>query len=72
MEWFHGDAWWKHTDVHSWAWQEEEGVPGAVQTLPRDGPVPSLLMVHAEDRDKLTGMKMSLPEGKARNISQVS
>lgn len=63
---------WKHIDVHNWAWEEEEGVPGAVQTLPRDGAVPNVLTVDAEDRDKLTGMKMSPPEGKSWNISQVS
>lgn len=47
-------------------------MPGAVQTLPRDGPVPNVLKVHAEDRDKLRGMKMSLPEGRSLNIGQVS
>jgi len=47
-------------------------VLGAVQTLPRDGPVPNVLIVNAEDRDNLTGMKMSPTEGKVRNISQVS
>lgn len=40
-------------------------MPGAVQTLPRDGAVPNVLTVDAEDRDKLTGMKMSPPEGKS-------
>lgn len=54
------------TDVLNWAWEEERNVP----PLPRDGPVPDMLTVDAEDRDKLTGMKMNLPEGKAQNISQ--
>lgn len=47
-------------------------MPEAIQTLPRDGPVHSIFKVDVEDRGKLTGMTMSLPEGKVQNISQVS
>lgn len=52
--------------------EEEEGVPGAVQTLPRDGPVPKVLVVNADDGDKMTSIKERQPEGKAQNIIQIS